>query len=282
LDDSLLFDWNKLFIAPNFHGEVLVFFQFVGHTSAVVPLIVAKDILHCIYSDFNFNVYFEKNERYAFSCIESLSHLFTIKSDMFYDKIYPHIRYYAISLNTIKSERTVTANIILNAFARNTSDYLVIMFRNENMCMLSFAKKTNSCIVFFSDWFDGASVFDIARRSDIVNLSLQNSEAYFLDFVYMTARSYYTNPLSKDYVYSEWSALNEDEEYDRPSRSDYIAKVKYGFVRKYGDDYIEIPKYEDYKTDNIGDKEYNFDLLKLELDMMKCQSLIFLWTFCTL
>jgi len=272
MDDSLLYDEGGLFDGPNYQGEVLKFFQTVGHTSAVAPLIVAEDILHCIYSELNFNAFFDKNERSAFSCIESLSRLFTLDSEAFYKSQISQVHYYAVLLNTSKSERTITANAILNAFAKNTSDYVVIMFRHEKMCMLAFGKKTNGSMTFFSDWFDERNVIDIVSKVDIRNLSLNSSHEFFFDFVYMAARSYYTQPMSRDYAYSEWCSMNilsdGEEDYTRSRRSEYVNNLMYAHIHEYGDDYIEIQGIDDYQTGIISDNDYDFDLLELELDEM--------------
>lgn len=273
MDDSLLcfYNWTGLFYDDSFQGEALFFFQAVGHTSSVVPLVVAEDILHCIYTELNFNSYFDKNERSAFSCIESLSHLFTLDNKVFNDsRVSPQVRYYAISLNTALNERTVTANTILNAFAKNTSDYIVIMFRHEKMCMLSFCKKSHHFMTFFSDWFNETGVFDIASRINIGNLTLHSSGTFFFDFVFMAARSYFTYPLSRDYIYSEWCSTifsaDGEEEYARPSWSDYSTETIHAHIHEYGDDYIKAPDVKDYQLDIISDNDYDFGLLELELD----------------
>lgn len=272
MGDPLLYDWSELFYDSDFSGKAMDFFRAVGHTITVTPLIIADDVLHCIYSELNFNAYYERTERTAFSCIESLSYLFSLDNGSFYKIWASQINYYAVSLNTDKSERTVTANTIINAFAKSISDYIVILFRHEKKCMLSFAKKANSYMTFFSDWFDESSASDIVGKIDIGNLSLQNSNAFFFDFAYMAARSYYTQPISWDYAKSEWysgSFLSDGEEdYTRPSRIEYVNDIMYAHIYEYGDDYIEPPGIDDYQKDIISDGNFDFDLMELELDEM--------------
>ena len=264
---DLLYDGIGLFVNPNFQDNVMSFFRAVGHIETTTPLVVAEDILNCIYTEFKFKAHFDKEERLAFSCIEGLSYLFTLDNDVFYTPHSTQVRYYAVSLNSIKSDRTILSNAILNAFAKNTADYVVVMFRHENECLLSFAKKTIGCVTFFSDWFDYSSISSIMQKSSIANLSLQNSRAFFLDFVYMMAREYYIHPNSRDLVHSERYFLNEDD-YSRPEWEDYAQELMYGHVYAYGDDYIEPPNNADYQKDNIDESDFDFDLFELELDEM--------------
>jgi len=265
--DDLLYDSIGLFINPNFQDDVMSYFRAVGHIENTTPLVVAEDILHCIYTELNFKAHFDKEERLAFSCIEELSHLFTLDNDVFNTPHSAQVRYYAVSLNSIKSDRTTIANVILNAFAKNTSDYIVIMFRHDSKCLLSFAKKTIGCVTFFSDWFDYSSISNILQKSSIANLSLQNSGEFFLDFAYMMAREYYTHPKSKDLIHSEWYLLNDDD-YSRLAWNDYAQELMFGHIHDYGDDYIEPPNNADYQKDNFDESDFDFDLLELELDEM--------------
>jgi hypothetical protein len=266
MNDFLLYDMGDLFNNPNFQAEALTFFQAVGHTSSVTPLIVAEDVLHCIYTELRFESLFNIYERKAFSHIESLSHLFTLNNEVFYTNKTSQVRYYSVSLDTEKEERTVIADSILNAFAKNTSDFIVIIFRHEKKCMFAFAKKTKGCITYFSDWFDDSNVCKVAEKIDIGCLSLRNSSEFFLDFVYMTARLYYTHPITKDCAHIEWYELNED---DRPSWKDYAIERMYAHIREYGDDYIDEPKNEDYEIDDIDSIDFEFDLIELELELDK-------------
>lgn len=125
-------------------------------------------------------------------------------------------------------------------------------------------------MIFFSDWFGEISIFDIVKKVDVGNLSLQNSDDFFLDFAYMAARSYYTQPMSRDYAYSELYSINyfsdDEEDYAELSRNALIFELMYAHIQEYGDDYIEVPDGDEYQTDNISDSD--FDLLELELDEM--------------
>jgi len=266
MEESLLYNGNGLFSGLDYPKEALGFFRAVGHTLATEPLIIANDVMHCIYSELNFATFFDNSERSAFLCMSSLSHLFTLESDVFYDSQSSLVRYYAISIDTPKSDRTTTANIILNAFAKNTKDFLVIMFQNEGMCMFAFAIKTYARLTYFSDWFDGSDVEGFVKKADIGNLSLKNGGELFSDFVYMTARSYYIRPLSKDYIHAEWHMLDEDE---RPSWNDYADEQMNENCKRYGYDYIDVFITRDYQTDNIEGEDFELDLLALELELEK-------------
>jgi hypothetical protein len=82
----------------------------------------------------------------------------------------------------------------------------------------------------------------------------------------MAARSYYTHPISKDYIHSEWYSLLETDDESRPSWNEYAETIIFAHIHEYGDDYIEVPGIEDYQTDNMADNQFDFDLLELELD----------------
>ena len=187
MSDPLLYDWGELFGGFDFPGEALKFFYVVGHTIAVKPLIVAEDILYCIYSELNYKAYFDATERLAFSCISSLSHLFTMNDKAFYKTRNTTVQYLSVVLNTSKVERTAFANIIANAFVKGTTDCLIILFRHDNMCMLSFSKKKYGKLTLFSDWFSEAGVMEVMRKIDIANLSPQNSDEFIRDLIYMAA-----------------------------------------------------------------------------------------------
>jgi len=264
MDDSIMYDGSGLLSGVDFPMEALEFFRTVGHTAETKPLITAEDILTCIYSELNFTAFFDRHERFAFLCIDSLSHLFTLDSKIFDKTTLSSIRYYAVSLNTPKSDRTVIAHTVLSAFAKGTSDFLVVLFRNNNKCMLSFAKKSNINPIYFSDWFGESDLFDVVLRADIGNLSLKSGSEMFDDFLYMTARSYYVWPLSKDLYHAEWYLLDEN---DRPAWKDYVTERMNENSRKYGDDYIDILISKDYQTDNIESKDFELDLLALELEI---------------
>jgi len=270
MGDSLLYDGSGLFTSSALHGEALGFFCSVGHTSAVSPLIVAEDILHCIYSELAFNAYFNKIERLAFSKINDLSHLFTLDNEAFDKKSTRQVRYYAVSLNTDKSERTVIANDILRAFVKNTTDYIVILFRHERMCMLAFAVKLNGFITVYSDWFGYDDYRDISARVDLGNMTLRNSDEFFYDFVYMAARHYYTHPTSRDYAHAEWSTANyffdEDEIFTRQSWKEVAPMIVFSHIYEYGDDFIDLPLAEEYQNDIMEESEYDLLLMELELE----------------
>jgi len=136
------------------------------------------------------------------------------------------------------------------------------------MCMLAFAIKASACLTYFSDWFDETSLSDFVVRADIVNMSLNNGSELFFDFVYMTARSYYVQPFSKDYIHSDWYLLDEDI---RPSWNEYALERTLENNSKYGDDYIDIIMKKDYQTDNIDSKDFELDLLELELELEKME-----------
>lgn len=88
MDESLFYNGSGLFSGVDFPREALGFFRAAGHTTASTPRIVADDILYCIYSELKFTAFFDRNERSAFLCINSLSHLFTLQDDVFYDPMY--------------------------------------------------------------------------------------------------------------------------------------------------------------------------------------------------
>lgn len=268
MGDSLLFDENDLFTNPAFSDEALGFFRSSGHTSAVSPLIVAEDILHCIYSELAFNSYFSKIERSAFSCIKSLSYLFKLENNEFEKNSTRQVRYYAISLDTVKSERTEIANDILRAFAKNTTDYIVILFRHEGMCMLAFAVKQSDFVTVYSDWFDNESVCDFALRIDVGNLTQQNSNDFFFDFVYMAARPYYTHPISRDYAHAEWYTTNffNDENYVWQNWKEVATSIVFSHIFEYGDDFIDVPLAEEYQNDIMEETEYDLLIMELELE----------------
>ena len=163
------------------------------------------------------------------------------------------------------------ANIIANAFAKSVSGYSVILFRHEDKCMLSFSKKLKASVTIFSDWFGEASVMDIMRRLDISNLSLQNSDEFIHDLIYMAARAYFTKPISRDYAHAEWGNqrlyVDGDEVYT-VGKNEFINELMYAHINEYGDDYIGEYNLDDYQIDTIDSGDYDFDLLELELDKM--------------
>ena len=270
MSDPLLYNWDELFNGFDFPGEALKFFHAVGHTIAVRPVIVADDILYCIYSELNYKAHFDDAERSAFSCISSLSHLFTIDDEVFC-KTRNAVQYLSVVLKTAMKERTIFADIVATAFAKSTADCLVILFRHDDMCMLSFSRKKYGSMTLFSDWFGEADVTEIIQKVDIANLSLQSSDEFICDLIYIAARSYYTRPISRDYAHAEWSNQRlyvEGNEVYTVEKNDFINELMYAHISEYGDDYIGEYNCTDYQVDAIGINEYDFDLLELELDEM--------------
>ena len=276
MDDPLLYDWDDLFHGLDFPGKAMGFFQAVGHTITATPLITADDILHCIYSELNFNAYFDRAERSAFACINSLSRLFILDSAAFEKNQKAQVQYYSICLNTDKNERTLIANIIATAFAKNTSEFMVFLFRHDDSCMMSFIKNETSFMIFHSDWFYRSDMPDVLDKIDIANLSLNNCRVFFHDLVYMMARSYYTHPISTDYAFSLLYSQNIVEDFDDESiyfkDKENIKRLSLEHIDQYGDDYIEIPMESDEQTDDFADSD--FDLLELEIDEMIASDLL--------
>lgn len=272
MSDPLLYNWDELFNGSDFPGKAMGFFHAVGHTIAETPLIVADDVLRCIYSDLKFKAYYDGAERSAFACISSLSHLFTMDDEAFYKTRNATVQYYSVCVNTLLIERTVIANIIANAFAKSSSGYCVILFRHEEQCMLSFSKKLKSSVTIFSDWFGEANVIDIMRRLDIANLSLQSSDEYIRDLVYFAARRYYTNPISRDYAHAEWANQKLFSDFGdmlvTADPKEFMDELMYSHINDYGDDYVGELDLGDYQTDTIEGSDYDFDLLELEIDEM--------------
>jgi hypothetical protein len=264
MDESLLYDGSGLFSGYDFSKEALGFFCAAGHTIATNPLVVAQDVLSCIYGELNLAAVFDAGDRSAFSSIESLAHLFTLNNDFFCVPRSSSVKYYAIVLDSSKSDRTILANAILNAFAKGTKDYLVILFRHEEMCMLSFARRFGMNTSCFSDWFGKSEFLEFVRKSDIGNLSSKTGCEFFADFVYMTARNYYIRPLSRDCIHAEWYMLDEDE---RTPWKDYVAERLREDVKAYGDDYVDVLIDKEYQTDSIDSKDFEFDLLALEIEL---------------
>ena len=271
MSDPLLYDWGELFSGFDFPGEALKFFHAVDHTIAAKPMVVADDILYCIYSELNCKAHFDATERSAFSFISSLSHLFTMDDKAFYKTRNAAVQYFSVVLETSKTERTAFANIIANAFAKDTMDCLVILFRHEDMCMLSFSKKKYGRMTLFSDWFSEDNVLEVIRKIDIANLSLKNSDEFIRDFIHIAARPYYIRPISRDYAHAEWGNqrlyVDGDEVYT-VGKSDFIDEMMYAHINEYGDDYIGEYSSSDYQVDTIDISDYDFDLLELELDQM--------------
>jgi len=266
MDLTLLNEDESLFRASSFQLGAMSFFKATGHTGASCPLIEAENILYCIYNDFMFASYFDKKEREAFGDIDTLSHMFTVGNETFSKSTDSSLRYYAISLNVIKSERGIVADTILMSFAKSTADFIVIMFQHDRECMLSFAKKTKGCLTFYSDWFNKSKFNEVASNANIANLSLQNSTEFFLDFVYMTARTYYTHPLSLDFAHAEWYSLRADIE-EIPNWNNFATEFLCAPIYEYGDDYIEPPNREDYSVDTFEGSDFELDLIELEAEL---------------
>jgi hypothetical protein len=272
MDEPLLYDWDELFYDFDFPGKALGFFRTVGHTQAVTPLIVADDVLNCIYTKLNFTAFFKRTERSAFSRIASLSHLFTMDDEAFYRRRNVPVRYYSICIDTPAHERTYIADIIANAFTKNTLDYHVLLFRHENICMLAFTPKNSSAGALFSDWFCEASILEVMRKIDISSTSLKNSNDFFCDLVYMAARRYYFEPVSRDCAHAEWFNqvfYDDNDAYVLPGLKEYLDAAVYAHVIEYGDDYVEEPNFGAYQVDNIDSKDFEFDLLEFEIEEMR-------------
>jgi len=272
MNDPLLYDCDELFRSSDFPGKAMEFFHAAGHTIAEKPLIVADDVLRCIYSELEFKAYYDSAERSAFVCISSLSHLFTMDDEAFNKTKNAPVQYFSVCLNTLLFERTAIANIIANAFAKSITGYCVILFRHEEICMLSFSKKFKSSVTIFSDWFSEASVVDIMRRIDIANLTLHSSDEYIMDLVYIAARQYYTSPISRDYAYAEWANLKLFSDLGDMlaivDQKEFMDDLMYSHINNYGDDYVGEFDFSDYQADIIESSDYDFDLLELEIDEM--------------
>jgi len=218
-----------------------------------------------------FNHVFTQQEIESFSYINQLSLLFQLDDNLFDVATHSSINYYAIELSVSRSNRSNVAHTIHNSFARESADSTVILFRNNSECMLSisYGKGENGNKIYLSDWINVNSDVNYIENIAVYNLSFSSSLAFISDFIYYSAREYYIYQFSKEYIYSQILNLDFfriDNRVDRDAVNEFVEGILYGHIKFYGDDYIEVDKYDDY----INSTSYNdleLDMLELELEM---------------
>lgn len=253
------------------------FFSVIGHTCASTSLYFDNDPVHFAYVTLATKEVLSQFDRATLLLMKTISLLFIMDSSIFNSKKNNTIYYFAVDLSVQKGDRSLTASKIQLLIARMVKANTVILFRNEEACMLSFSL-TNSDrkdSVVLSDWFSAGSHDELFFESlSAYNFSFASANAFYSDFCQAAARQYYSYPCSYEFVRYELvpAVLGNYEERDfftYVDIADMVRSVLFEPMRLYGDDYIdddylydELPS--DYLTEDLED--IDFDLLEYELE----------------
>jgi hypothetical protein len=256
----------------DFYQQALSLFKEAGHAITDVPIYFNHSIEQTIYFDTRATIALSTNQRSFLSCVTNISHLFDIDDDVFSKRNGIRICFYSMELLKIKSFRSQSAydahRILQNAFDGAAS---VLLFKNNDNVMLSFTGFASDIIL--SDWYSIEEDFDqLVDIIHIANMSLLSARNYFFDFMYCSARWYYTEPISGEYAAYSMLPINYLSSCDnyidilRVDREE-IKELVRAALRKaeteYGDDYIE----QTSTPTSAVDVGFELDLLALEIGM---------------
>lgn len=262
-------EYCGIFEEDDFSLSAVDFFRLIGHTHTFKPYLVAEDISYCIYFELGFDYRFTPQEIEYFSYIKQLSILFQLNRDVFdmvTDKV---VKYYAIELSVIERDRSLIAHTIHSAFAQQSEDCTVIIFRNHKECLLSISYgEEDDKRIYLSNWINTSSDIGYIENLFAHNFSFISVIEFISDFIYYSARESYIYQLSKDYFYSQASNIEKFRIFNKfhnVGQDKFVGDGIYYDIKPYGNDYIKIEKVKDYQIKNLADIDLDLDLLELEL-----------------
>lgn len=257
-----------------FYEYVLSLLAESGHVITSLPVYANHTSRETLYIDSTKDVMVSYSDRELLSLIDNVSLISDIRWKGIVDELSENVQIFSITVNFPKSERSQNvADIhqLLQMYWNCT--HSIVFFKNHNSCVVSFAD--NSCSHILSDWWDiGEDFYTVAERINIGNISVENSEDYFLDFIYACAREYYIYPISFEeasYGLIPLDYISKSLISDIPATREYLKEIiqhnLITFEERYGDDYVE-PVYtgidDIVKYHNISDE---IDRISFELEL---------------
>lgn len=249
-----------------FYEYVAMLLYESGHMITSDPIYVNHSASETLYVDSSKDVAVSRFDRTLLMLIRNVSRLVEIKWPGVVDDLTEIVQIYSITIDVPERNRSqIVADTHHLLHQYWDCHHSIVFFKNRNQYIISFANKDQSHIL--SDWFDINIDYDgIVEKIDTSNLSLENSNDYFSDFIYAVARDYYIHPISVEeatygmmpltFVASAFGVTTEVTKEDIKA----IARANLSvFELQYGDDYV-APVY-------IGfDEQAQFRRMATELD----------------
>lgn len=256
---------NSLFICDNdgFITNAIQFFYYLGHTSSKNIEEIYNNPRYGMLEEVAHDIKFTTDENTDVAKIIGFAKLFKINSNEFDNANSLPIKYYAINIIGIESNRMKIARSIHKLLARGMDAYSIILFKWYNHIMLSATclSENNKKIVISSDWLSQDSDDRLINSLFIENLSMKKSDEFLADFAFSIAPQYYSHPTES---YDRYYSVNNIEEFfmdgnlDREELHNYVGNVLNKAVTLYGDDYVEykdsITVSKDVNTINLDDE----------------------------
>lgn len=257
-----------------FYEYVLSLLAEAGHVITSFPVYANHSASETLYIDSTKDVTVNRFDRELLTLIDNVSLLTDIHWHGIVDDLDENVQIYSITVNF--PERILSQNIavIHHLLQRYWScSHSIVFFKNQNSMAISFADNDFSHIL--SDRLDiEKDFYDIVKRIDIGNMSVENSEDYFLDFLYVCARDYYTYPVSFEeasYGLMPLDYVSKSRLSDIPiSKEEIKEMIQHNlafFDEIYGDNYVDpvCTGMEDFtKYHNISDE---IDRISFELEL---------------
>jgi len=247
-------DFFDILSTCDFSQAAINVFKKLHLTEAEKPISSTVNALTFVYNNLPPDLVLTKEERHELSSLSQMSHLFDITD--FEEKI-PFVRFFSVDLEFVSMNRSQTQYTIHSIIARKAPYCAIALFRHEGTVSLSVSFNDTCDIksIFLSNWYSLYSVElnDFLAMIGTAMFSLKSGTEFISDFIYLTARDYYTHPLSYEYLRYQ---LNTDES--------SIAQI----VEKYGNDYVAdaLVEADNAKIDTTY--EFDFDLIEYELEQM--------------
>ena len=257
-----------------FYEYVLSLLTESGHVITSVPVYVNHTSGETLYIDSSKDVMINRFDRELLALIDNVSLLADIKWQGVVDDLDENVHIFSIVVDfseRVRSQYVADIHHLLQRYWSCT--HSIIFFKNRENYIISFADPDRSHIL--SDWRKIDTTYDdVVEYIGIENISLDNCENYFLDFLYAIAREYCIHPISFeeasyglmpiDYISK---SLSSDIPVSRVEIKEMIRDNLVFYERLYGDDYVE-PVYtgmdELVKYHNISDE---IDRISFELEL---------------
>lgn len=264
-------DIDNIFQKDELCCRAMKLFYATGHTFNSKPRTPDRDIRDLVYIDVRNKHVFTPDEWLILDCVESASLLFTNGAEYFEETTVDEtIDYFAISLNTLESERSQLSYDIHQIFSQLSSSILsVILFEASGGYMFSLAKRRNEqrSIVVLSDWYNANELLDksLIDSLDVANISNKNAAEFFKDFSYNMAREY--PPVSYEQVRYELLPIDFVDKSsliaERVQLNKIIQENVMGFFHEYQDDFIP-KKHKENTLHVLNTDDFTMELFEIE------------------
>lgn len=247
-------NYGDILSACDFSQAALTVFKILCLTDNCSPEVISRSPLNFVYDNLPQNLVLSEDERLVIGSLEEIGYLFSITE---FDDKEPSVVFFAVDIGTATPERSQIQHTVHSIISRESSFCSVVIFRCGEAISVSSALYKTQYIktIYLSEWYESSSTeidnFFISIGCE--QFSSTNGIEFIKDFIYLTARGYYTHPLSFEYFNY---VIGSDEEYLQQIEKQY----GYDFVT---DAFIEILN---KKTDTSG--EIDFDLIEYELEQL--------------